>query len=465
MHHDDDQWTRAPARGDAGHAPAARLTPAGARHAPAADPTPANVGAEQQRVGLAHVATASFLASRAVPTGGFAVALAGGVALARAAQRDGLRVGWGTSLAAMLQTVAIMGPARVGVPLTQAVSAPILGRMEARGHGTVAQALAAAVVRLGHNVPGTAFYIWIILGIDAYAGSYDSLFGFVPFLPEGRTGALVATAFGLVAWTIVGSTVQALVYRRGLRRWPGDAGAGAGARAPDDEVLSGPPDLPAGARPQRVARPPAAGRFDPRAVSVAAVVAFAVLLTGTAWPLLAAVSAWLAVAWVTSGGDGSAVKPGLVLTAILCSGTLVFGLVGGLGLELTVQRTLRAALLVLVATWLRYAAGEAGLREVFRRALRRLRRVPPAPETAAVLDGLGSPRALLASGRRLIARLKGVEQKPLPITDAVLAWVAGEAHHHAPAEPEPGRRLRVRRRDAALVVLAAATALALPLAA
>jgi len=435
--------------------------PGGAGGPGATTPGDAAAGDAARPVGLAHVATASFLASRAVPTGGFAVALAGGVALARAAQRGGLRVGWGTSLAAMLQTVAIMGPARVGVPLTQAVSAPILGRMEARGHGTVAQAFAAAAVRLGHNVPGTAFYIWIILGIDAYAGSYDSLLGFVPVLPEGRTGALITTAIGLVAWTIVGSTVQALVYRRGLRRWPADADAL--AAPPGDEVLSGPPDLPDTARPQRIARPPAAGRFDPRAVSVAAVLAFAVLLTGTAWPLLAAVSAWLAVAWVTSGGDGSAIRPGLVLTAILCSGTLVFGLVGGLGVELTLQRTLRAALLVLVATWLRYAAGEAGLREVFRRALRRLRRVPPARETAAVLDGLGAPRALLASGRRLIDRLEGVDQRPLPITDAVLAWVAGEARRHAPADPEPGRRLRVRRRDAALVVLAAATALALPL--
>ena len=72
-------------------------------------------------VGLGHVATASFLASRVAPTGGFAVALAGGVAIARAAQRGGFRAGAGTSAAAMLQTVAIMGPARIGIPLTQAV--------------------------------------------------------------------------------------------------------------------------------------------------------------------------------------------------------------------------------------------------------------------------------------------------------------------------------------------------------
>src|SRR3712207_5332323 len=109
--------------------------------------------------GLAHVATASFLASRAAPSAGFAFALAGGVALARTAQRIGLKTAWAASLAAMLQTIAIMGPLRVNVPLTQAISAPVLGRMEVRGFGTVAQACAAAAIRLTHNTLGTAFYI------------------------------------------------------------------------------------------------------------------------------------------------------------------------------------------------------------------------------------------------------------------------------------------------------------------
>src|SRR5918998_4231821 len=173
-------------------------------------------------VGLGHVATASFLASRVAPTGGFAVALAGGVAIARAAQRGGFRVGAGTSAAAMLQTVAIMGPARVGIPLTQAVSAPVLGWMEARGLGTFAQALAAAAIRLAHHVLGVLLYVWIILGIDAYTGSYDRLLGWVPVLPEGRTGALIATGLAIACWTVGASVVQAVVYRRGLRRWPAE---------------------------------------------------------------------------------------------------------------------------------------------------------------------------------------------------------------------------------------------------
>ena len=83
--------------------------------------------ADAQTAGPAHVATVSFLASRAVPGGGFVVALAGGAALARVGARHGARTGFGASIAAMLETVAIMGPARFGVPLTQAVSAPLLG--------------------------------------------------------------------------------------------------------------------------------------------------------------------------------------------------------------------------------------------------------------------------------------------------------------------------------------------------
>ena len=408
-----------------------------------------------QTVGLAHVATASFLASRAVPTGGFAVALAGGVALARAAQREGLRAGWGASLAAMLQTIAIMGPTRAGIPLTQAISAPVLGRMEARGRGTAAQALAAAAIRVAHNVPGAAFYIWVIIGLEAYAGSYDTLFGWLPFLPDGTTGALVGTALSLVGWTVFASIVQAVVYRRGLRRWPPESGR-----------EHGPPADPAGAvaAPSLRPRPPGA-RFDPRAVTLAAILAFAVLLSGTAWVLLGAVAAWLAVAWVFARGDRSVVRSGLVLTAVIALGTLVFGIVGGMGLEVTARRTLRAALLVLVATWLRFAAGEDGLREVFRRGLHRVRRVPGARETGAVLDGLGSTGALAVSGRRLVAGMKGVPAEPVALTDAVLDWAAGEAGRHEPEHAEPVRVLRARRRDAALVVLAAATALALPFAA
>lgn len=403
--------------------------------------------------GLGHVATASFLASRVAPTGGFAVALAGGVAIARAAQRGGFRSGAGTSAAAILQTVAIMGPARVGIPLTQAVSAPVLGWMEARGRGTVAQALAAAAIRLAHHVLGVLFYVWLILGIDAYAGSYDRLLGWLPLLPEGRAGALIATALAILGWTVGASIVQAVVYRRGLRRWP--------AEEPGEAVTA---SADAAAVPGRSLS--VAPRFDPRAVVLAAVVAFAVLVASTAWALLAAVAAWLAVAWALSRGDRAPVPAGLVLTAALAGTTLAFGLAGGLGVDVTLRRTVRAALLVLVATWLRSAAGEDGLREVFRRVLRRVRRVPVARETEEVLGALGSPGALAASGRRLLERLRGVPAKrPVPLADAVLDWVAGEAGNHAPAAADAPRTLRARPLDGVLVALALAIAVTLPLAA
>jgi len=398
--------------------------------------------------GLAHVATASFLASRVAPSAGFAIALAGGVALARAAQRSTLKRGWAASLAAMLQTIAIMGPLRVNVPLTQAISAPVLGRMEVRGFGTVAQACAAGAIRLTHNTIGTAFYIWVIVGLSAYAGTYDTVIRFfLPFLPDGETGALIGTGVTLLVWTVVGSTLQALVYRRGLRRWPADP------EAPDPDAEPPPP---------RTDAPHA--RFDPRAVFGAAVVAFALLLASTDWPLLAAMSAWLGLAWLVARGDSSVVKPGLILTAALMFGTLVLGLVGGQGLEETLQRVLRAGLLVLVATWMRYAAGEEGLREVFRRILHRLRWIPAMRETAAVLNGLGSTGALFESGKRLMERLKDVPVEVVPVTDAVLDWVTGEADRHPPAHPEPARPLRAHGRDALLVGLAAATVLALPFA-
>jgi hypothetical protein len=393
------------------------------------------------RTGLAHVATASFLASRIVPTGGFAVALAGGVAVARAAERFGLRRGFGASLAAMLQTIAIMGPSHANVPLTQAVSAPVLGRMHARGHGAAALLGVAIAFRVAQNLAATAFYLFVIVGFEAYLGTYEATLGWLPLLPDGRAGAILAAVAAFVGWAIVASVVQVLVYRRGLARWPADP------PAPVDVAVPPPPARPVDAR------------FDPRAVTLAALVAFGILLSGTWWPMLGAVAAWLAVAWALARGDRSAVKPGLVLAAALALATLLAGLVGGLGLDLTLRRTVRAALLVLVATWLRYAAGEDGLREVFRRALRRIDRVPAARETADVLEGLGSTDALAASGRRLIVGLRGVPLEPVPLADAVLDWVAGEAGRHEPGPPATRPRLHARRRDAVLVVLAAACVL------
>lgn len=397
--------------------------------------------AVDEAAGPAHVATVSFLASRAVPTGGFWVALAGGMALARVAQRHGAREGYGASVAATLETVAIIGPARFGVPFTQALSAPMLGRLEARGFGPAAQVLACAAVRVVSNALGVAFFIWVVAGgLDAYAGSYDALARRVGF-SLGESGTLLLTLAGLLAWGAFASYVQVAVYRRGLAAWP----------APGGHDRSDPP-APA---------EPGAGRFDPRAVALAAALAFGLLLAGTAWPPLAASGAWLALAWALSRPDSRAVPTGLALAGILAASAFVFTVGGGLGLDAAVRRGLRAALLVLVATWLRAAARPAGLRDVGRRVLGRLRRLPSLTEAARILDAIGAEGRVAAAGRSLLDALEGVPRRPLAFLDTVLGWVVAEAGRFSPGPPAPAAALRIRAADVVLVALAVAPAAAL----
>lgn len=385
-----------------------------------------------------------------MPFGGFLVTLAGGVALARAAEYQGGRRGAGASLAAMLQSVAIMGPARLGVPLTQALSAPLLGRMEAAGTGTFGQVLACGAIRLVQNTLGFLFFVGVITGLDAYAATYDELFAEVISLPEGVVPALVASAGGIVAWTVIASTIQVRVYRRGLRGWR----AGVGAPPVEREAAA---SRDATATPGDVAPP---GRsFDPRLLTIAAVLAFGGLLASFSWPVLGAAAAWLAVAWAVSARGARGVLPaGLVLAAILGLSAFGFAAVGGLGLDVALRRAARAALLVLVATWLRAAAGSEGLREVARRTLRRLRRVPAMDEASEDLDELGATPRLAAAGRGLLASLKGVRRRPLPLLDAILIWVRGEAVRFDPAPAGAPVRLGVRPRDVVLAVVALAPA-------
>ncbi len=394
-----------------------------------------------EAAGLAHVATVSFLASRASPVAGFWIALAGGVALARAAQRDGARLGYGASVAATLQTIALIGPVRFNVPLTQALSAPLIGALEARATPARWQVLACAGVRLVHLSLLGAFGLFVLAGgLDVFTDTYESLTGWT-FLPQGQTAALVLTAVALLVWTAFASTVQVLVYRRALSGWPA-AALDEGERTPE------PPER-------------AAGRFDPRAVALAAAIAFALLIGGLSWPLLGAIAAWLALAAIAGGGDGSVVRTGFWLALLLGAGVLVFTTLGGLGSDESLRRALRAVLLVLVATWLRAAAGAGGLREVSRRALGRLGRVPPAREATALMDELGTGSQLGPAVRSVLATLQGAPKRPLPVADAVLGWVVAESRRFRRAAPAPPLILRTRARDVALVVSAAACVLAL----
>jgi hypothetical protein len=410
--------------------------------------------APRAATGPAHVAVVSFLAARAAPTGGFWIALAGGVALARVAERRGARLGFGASAAAMLETVAIIGPARFGVPLTQAVSAPILGRLHARGVGFWPQLLACATVRLIHNAATTAFFIWVITGgLDAYAGTYDAI-GRRVGVEVGTADALALTLLSLLAWAAFASTVQVLVYRRGLRAW----GAQHAERGHRGEAPPAGWQANVAFSATNACHP---GRFDPRAVAAAAVIAFVLLLSSTAWVLLAAVAGWLGAAWVLARAEREPVPAGLVFAALLAAGAFAFALGGGLGLDTALRRAARAGLLVLVATWLRAAARAGGLREVSRRVLGRLRRIPSAPEAAEVLDAIASEGRLAAAGHSLAARLSQAEKRPAALLDAVLAWVIREAAAYEPSAPAAALRLRARMLDWALIASAAALVLAL----
>ncbi len=411
------------------------------------DPAPQSGAAaarETEVAGLAHVATVSFLASRAIPSIGFWVALAGGVAIARSGARRGLRWGYGASLAAMLQTVALIGPARIGVPLTQALTAPLLGVLHARGASVAWQMLVCGTIRLLQNAVTGAFVIVVLTGgFDVYVDTYDSIAGWLPLVPEGETAALVAILAGLVGWAVFASVVQVLVYRRGLVSWP----------TGEDPLHVHPEDAP----------PDAAGhgRFDPRAVVLSAAIAFGLLLASISWMALGAVAVWLLIAALTCRGDREVVPTGALLAGVLAFAVFTATMLGGLGIEEALARAARAGLLVLVATWLRAAAGASGLREVSRRGLGRLRRLPAAREAALVMDDLGSGRQLGSAARSVLTALGEVERKPIPVLDAVLGWVAAESRRFRLGAAEPALRLRARAVDLALVALTIAPAAAL----
>jgi hypothetical protein len=370
------------------------------------------------------------------------------------AERRGARLGFGASAAAMLETVAIIGPARFGVPLTQALSAPMLGRLHARGVRFWPQLLACAAVRLLHNAATTAFFIWVIAGgLDAYAGTYDAL-GRAIGIEVGSADALALTLAGLLAWAAFASTVQVLVYRRGLRTWDlTDSEPGREPEPSADVALE--PGAGGDGSPAR------AGRFDPRAVAAAALLAFVLLLASTEWALLAAVSLWLALVWALSRPEREPLPAGVVFAALLAAGAFAFALGGGLGLDTALRRAARAGLLVLVATWLRAAARAAGLREVSRRVLGRLRRVPSAPEAAEVLGAIASEGRLAAAGRALAARLADAPKRPAALLDAVLAWVMREARACSPRRSAAAMPLRLGACDLALTASALVPALAL----
>ncbi len=433
--------------------------------------------------GLAHVATVSFLASRAAPSLQFFFALGGGIALARASLRCGARVGHGVSLASMLQTVAVMGPARINAPLTQAITAPMMGRLQARGARWWVEFLCCLGLRLVHYAVLLAAFIYVILGgIDEFTASYGTLTGWLGIVPQGPEAALLVTAAGQLLWAMAFSGMQVAAYRRALGAWPGDSDGDSAEAAGADERPGRDSAEAAGADERRALRgaasaagvdpgarelPPigaaerASARFDPRAVVLCALVATALLLASTSWALLAAVAVWLVPAWFLSDPDRDAVPLGLALAGLLAFAALTGGLLSGAGLELTLQRVLRAVLLVAVATWMRAAARTGGLREVFRRMLSRLRRIPSVPEAIELLAGLDAGPRLVAAGRAAASRFSDVELRPAELCDTVTAWVAVESASYVPGAAVVPPVLRLRVVDALLVAFSCAPVLAL----
>ena len=364
-------------------------------------------------LGLAHVASCSFLASRLAPSGQFFIALGGGVALARAGQRHGLRAGYGASVAAMIQTVALIGPARFNAPLTQALNAPVLGRLIGRGASRAVQLAAVLGIRLVHYAVLNVLFVAIVVGgLDEYVATYDKIANFLRVLPEGQTAAVALTIVGAIFYGLAFSTIQVLVSGRALRRWP------------DEEPEAEPPPRPS--------LPRHAGVWVAPALVAAAWIAMLVELR---WEVLGVVAAIFVVATLATRARRAGRTTwtvGLALAVVLALGALVPALIGAVDFEPAAQRAVRAALLVFTATWARAYAGADGLREVARRTLWGVRRLPAAAEAARITELLESDRQLMPAANALVDRFRDVETKPRPLADALMEWVAGEARGYRP---------------------------------
>ncbi len=362
---------------------------------------------DQRALGLAHVASCSFLASRLAPSGQFFLALGGGVALARAAATDGLRVGYGVSVAAMVQTVALIGPARFNAPLTQALNAPVLGWLTARGASRAARLASTLSIRLVHYaLLNVVFVALVVGGLDEYVATYDKVAGFLRFLPKGETAAIVLTIIGSVVYGLAFSTIQVLVCERALANWPDGT----------EGTVPSVPSVPNTARARSVF-------LAPSLVAIA----WVALLGFLNWTTLAVVAGALVLAVVGTRARRAGRTTwtvGLALAATLAVGAMLPALLGAVDVEPAGQRALRGALLVLTATWARAFAGADGLREFARRILW--------GHARRIVGALESDARLRPAADDLIERVGAVEISPVPLADALTAWVATEARAYQP---------------------------------
>lgn len=359
--------------------------------------------------GLAHVGTVSFLAGRVAPVGAFWVSLAGGIALARIGARTGARGGYGAALAVMTETVAVMGPARISGPVTQALSAPLLGAMHARGRGRSALVAACLAIRTVHYAVLTAVFLAVVVGgIDAYVDSYDravELTGGV--LPTGTAAALGLSVLSQLVGAVAFSLIQVSVYQRAL--------------ADEDGIP----------RTAAVHGAPSARRSDRRVVVLAWAVAAAwvLMLAAPSWPVLATVAAATAGGSAAAGRSGRpALKLGAILGATLAVGAVGPGLLGAVELDEACRRAVRALLLVTSASLVQALVGPEGVRRLAAGALRTLRALPAVGEAAALAPGLRADRRVVPAARELVARAREASPSPRALSAAVIAWVDDEAH-------------------------------------
>ena len=381
---------------------------------------PVRQDASASLLGLSHVASCSFLAARLAPSLQFWAALGGGIAVARAAAVHGVRAGYGASLAAVVQTVALIGPARVNGPLTQALNAPAMGALQGRGASRATRLAVGLAIRLLHYAVLNVIFIGLIVGgLDEYVKTYDKIARFLRVLPEGTAWAVGLTVVAAVFFGTIYTTIQLVVYERAFAHWPEHpephAEAAAGAAGPVERAR-----LPVG----------------PLLLMAAS---WVVLLSGTQWARIGAVAAVLAVATLAGRAwrAGREVWTiGLVLAFGLALSALVPAILGAVDFADALPRAARAALLVCSATWLRAVAGAPGMRETARRGLRAIRRMPSAPEAAEITERLESDRRLVPAARALLAEINEVPQKPGPLADALVVWIAAEAAGYRP--PAPG---------------------------
>jgi hypothetical protein len=373
--------------------------------------------------GLVHAAAVSFLASRLAPAGAFWVALAGGIALARVGARSGGRAAYGGSLAAMVETVAVMGPARISGPLTQALNAPVLGVLHARGRGPAVLLAACAAIRLAHYAVLNVFVLWLVVGgIDEAVATYDRVvdlaFG---VLPSGRTAAIALFVATNLAAAVFYSAIQVVVVRRAL-------GPAAGARDAAAPVAGTGTPAPA----EAPALPPT--RRRDRGLALATVLLWGVLLAVPAWPVLGGASLLLGVgtALVVRAGGWPALRLGALLAGALALGALGPALIGAVDLEDAARRALRAALLVQGAALAQAIIGPDGVRALAGAGLRALRRLPAMREAAVLAPLLRADDRLVPGTKVLLERVAEVAPAPRPLADVVIAWVDEEAGRQTP---------------------------------